>query len=193
MGQRLTVTLSKGDKNIASIYFHWSGYSKDALSITDEILSNIDSTSNLDQMNPVEIALSLFSLYGYNTGLEKVEEEYISNNYPKLDLKTLRWNSDRNEGLISVSPEEIQNSVEAGEMLVNIDLEKNTVIGEYLYHVDDEYEDDVVECKELSIDPTAQMSFDDYQTFVCEVLGEDPSSCDRNTFIYNGITYHMIA
>ena len=41
MGQRLVVTIEKGDRNLCKIYYHWSAYTYSALLETKKIINCI--------------------------------------------------------------------------------------------------------------------------------------------------------
>ena len=195
MGQRLTVTIKKNGKNIANCYFHWSGYTETAIGITNEVLDNLMSMENLKTASPLDIAMIGFSLAGYSTGLEGTESNYLNSEYPNVDREQIRFNNDRNEGLICISEKGMDDSIGAGEMLVNIDIGKETVVNEFLYpeDSDEDYGDCVMECAELRYDPQQELSFDEYFDMCRDLYDEDPREASDKRFMYKGTVYYPIA
>ena len=62
MGQRLVITVRKEQKDIAKIYFHWSGYSVSALEETRALLKEIgtkEENVNKLQLNIIRACESM--------------------------------------------------------------------------------------------------------------------------------------
>lgn len=193
MGQRLVVNIVKGKHIIANCYFHWSGYTETAIEITKQVIANVQGIPNIKNKTPLDIAIEAFKLYGYNTGLDKNEVDYIASEYPDVDVNSIPYNNDRNEGIISIKPDGIQDSLSAGEMIVDINIDNDTVLAEYLYPDDsDEYGEDVMECNELTFNPKEPFAFDDIDVVGGEILGDD-GSVKGGAYLYEGKTYYSVA
>ena len=98
MGQRLNIEMKTKGKVVANCYYHWSAYTRSALQLTKEIISNFDSIQDNDD---VKRAVKL---------LESTGAGY----------------SDRNDGLIATSEEEMKNTRYWEEGRVTIDMDNKT-------------------------------------------------------------------
>ena len=136
MGQRLVVQIKKEDpfdlwgeerEVLAAIYYHWSGYSTSALLETQKIIKCIQDTNSKDK----DIILRLIHFVesqggGIERGEGSTEWEYITDKYPHEKFK--KDSISRNQGLISISPKGIDDSVQwsEGDIIINIDTQKVT-------------------------------------------------------------------
>lgn len=98
MGQRLNIEIKSKGKVVANCYYHWSAYTRSALQLTKEIISNFDSIQDNDD---VERSVKL---------LESTGAGY----------------SDRNAGLIATSEEEMKDTRYWEEARVTIDMDNKT-------------------------------------------------------------------
>ena len=98
MGQRLNIEIKSKGKVVANCYYHWSAYTRSALQLTKEIISNFDSIQDNDD---VERAVKL---------LESTGAGY----------------SDRDAGLIATDEEEMNDTRYWEEGRVTIDMDNKT-------------------------------------------------------------------
>lgn len=98
MGQRLNIEMKSKGKVVANCYYHWSAYTMTSLQLTEEIISNFDS---IQDNNDVKIAVKL---------LESTGAGY----------------SDRNNGLIATTEEEMNDTRYWEEGRVTIDMDNKT-------------------------------------------------------------------
>lgn len=98
MGQRLNIEMKSKGKVVANCYYHWSAYTMTALQLTEEIISNFDS---IQDNNDVKRAVKL---------LESTGAGY----------------SDRNNGLIATTEEEMNDTRYWEEGRVTIDMDNKT-------------------------------------------------------------------
>lgn len=127
MGQRLVVTIEKNEKEIAKIYYHWSGYTGSALYETQKVIHCI---YNQKDETEKEMLLRLIHFCEENGGgidggsSDGKELKYIQAIYPDESFKT--EGIDRNEGLIALSTEcmaEMQKWSE-GDVYINLDTDQ---------------------------------------------------------------------
>ena len=98
MEQRLNIEIKSKGKVVANCYYHWSAYTRSALQLTKEIISNFDSIQDNDD---VKRAVKL---------LESTGAGY----------------SDRDAGLIATDEEEMKDTRYWEEGRVTIDMDNKT-------------------------------------------------------------------
>lgn len=129
MGQRLVVTITKNNEDLAKIYYHWSAYTYSALLETKKI---IDCIYNHEDETVKEMQLRLIKFLECNGGGIKGDEsefEYIQRMYPNETFK--KENYSRSYGLIALSKDgmcDLQDWSE-GDVTINLDTDmvENTV------------------------------------------------------------------
>lgn len=158
MGQRLVITVRKEQKDIAKIYFHWSGYSESALEETRSLLKDIDTKEENIKKLQLSIIRACESMGGgIDGGAGSKEFSYVCNIFPNVNFK---GGPNRNFGLVALSEngmEEMQCWVD-GNIVIDLDYNRiyNSVF--YEYHSLEEYEAetdhnaDSVSCYESDID-----------------------------------------
>lgn len=144
MGQRLVVTIEKGERKLCNIYYHWSGYTYSALLETKEIIDCIYNHKN-ETEEGLLLRLIRFceeSGGGVSEGYDSDEWKYIQNLYPNEKFKA--DNIDRNYGLISLSKKgiaELQRWSE-GDVYINLDTDQVDFCVYSGYEYLDEYIED---------------------------------------------------
>lgn len=126
MGQRLVVTVTKDDKAICKMYYHWSAYTYSAMERTKEI---VDVIYNGKDESVDELKLRLIRYCeqeggGIDNGQGSDEWKYIQEQYPNETFKAK--DIDRNYGLIALSEtgmEDMQSWSE-GDVEINLDDDK---------------------------------------------------------------------
>ena len=133
MGQSLVIRIVTGYDNenrIASAYYHWSGYTEDAIDLVSKCLSGLEDYYNTEE--PKEVDNLLKSLYmfsstgaGFNDGIDWSAEEraIIRDKYPLFGCNV----SDKYSGLIAISEKEQQMFDDVCEYLVEINLDTGSV------------------------------------------------------------------
>lgn len=133
MGQRLVMTVRKEQKDIAKIYFHWSGYSDSALEEAKSLLAQIDVNENNIKKLQLDIIRVCESKGGGIDGGEKSKEfSYVRNMFPNVKFKE---DPHRNNGLVALSESgmrEVQGWSE-GDLVIDLDYNRiyNSVCFEY--------------------------------------------------------------
>jgi hypothetical protein len=126
MGQRLVVTIEKNKQPLAKLYFHWSGYTGDALYVTRDIVHCI---YNHDDETEKELQLRLVRFCEERGGCidggpDGEEWMYVTQLYPNEQFKPT---GDRSNGLIALSKSGMVNMQRHSEADVYIELDDDTV------------------------------------------------------------------
>ena len=126
MGQRLVVTIEKNEKAIAKIYYHWSGYTADALYKTRDITHCI---YNHKDESEKEMLLRLIRFCeesggGIDGGVDSTAGQYIREMYPNVIFKSEHIS--RNDGLIALNEEDMleMQRMSEGDVYINLDEDK---------------------------------------------------------------------
>lgn len=150
MGQRLNIEIVNGEKVLANCYYHWSAYTRPALELTKIV---IEEYQNSDMDIGIGLAVSLLEA----TGGGITEEERININKKSAKYRGIKFRDaiSRNEGLISVTENGIEETRGWEEGRVTIDLDSKTFNLQvaYVFSIK-EYED---EFKDWFIVPTDEL------------------------------------
>lgn len=126
MGQRLVVTIEKGERKLCNIYFHWDGYTYNALADTKKIINCI---YNHKDETEEDMLLRLIHFCednggGISNGCDGDEWKYIQSLYPNETFKA--EGISRNDGLISLSEKEMEESQSwsEGDVYINLDTDR---------------------------------------------------------------------
>lgn len=118
MGQRLNVEIRrrKDNKVLANSYYHWSAYTRPSLEIAKEVLDQISELDKLNGFTDEEKAVKLLQFIG--GGL-------VQEDYDKLDEDRKKYfavGTNRNNGLISMTEESMENTRQWEEGRITIDI-----------------------------------------------------------------------
>lgn len=126
MGQRCVISLEKCDKPIAKVYYHWSGYTADALYKTRDIIHCI---YNHKDETEKEMLLRLIRFCedtggGIDGGLDSTAWKYITEMYPDEIFKSEGIN--RSDGLIALNKEDMTDMqrMSEGDVYINLDTDQ---------------------------------------------------------------------
>lgn len=176
MGQRLVIDCVHNNKVIATLYYHWSAYSRSALYEAKHL---VDFYKQWKECGNNDLALALIRFVesegGCIDGGEGSEEwEYITNIYPK---ETFNATGNRSNGLIALSDKGREGawSWADGTMMIDFDSEviENSVF-DYYANVDEwnaiwcddddkeDYIDDINKLPKLEVD-LETIGFDDIE------------------------------
>lgn len=186
MGQRLVTNIKRNHKIILSAYFHWTGYSSSSFEMTSIMIDNIRNMPDAKTANSLKLAATIFEGTDHNPTLEMDERQRLEKTMNLEGYESLLSTSDRNEGLIAITPKGIEELSGAGEVTVEIDITNETVINDLLYV--NEYTDeepDVAEVTMLPYNPEEELSFDNYQELAAFYLDNK----DSYRFMYQGQEY----
>lgn len=127
MGQRLVITVNEFGKDIVKIYYHWSAYSVSALCEAREIINVLYDDDNEEK----DLRLRLIRFVennggGIDGGEGSDEWKRIAEMYPNEVFK--KENISRNNGLIALSEEGMDDVQDWSEGDVYINLDENEII-----------------------------------------------------------------
>lgn len=145
MGQRLNIEIMSNDSVLANAYYHWSAYTRSALYLTKEIVAAFDS---VNEETDLKKAIRLLELTG--AGVNSSERMRIDNDvtgkFAGIEFKDC---INRNEGLLAVTKEGIDETRYWEEGRVTIHLDTHTINFDVLWYIDAEiYEEEYEESAE---------------------------------------------
>lgn len=172
MGERLNIEILKDGKVLANSYYHWSGYTRSSLGLTQHILNNLNNVIHEDE---VLRAIKLLETTG--AGLTDDEKVYAGNVYKDIQFGKC---SGRNEGLIAVSEEGIKTTRrwEEARVQIHIDTEKVDFGAYWKYekeeHREDYHEDqdELQEC-DIKFNGIAFSEFEAFNKAVYDLIEND--------------------
>lgn len=136
MGQRLNIEIHENDKCIANAYFHWSAFTQDSLSLTQKI---VDYFPYRHAKTGVTCACELLQHVGANFDPEELIRCGLSEELARI----IGAGTHRNNGLLAISKEGIEETRYWEEARVVINIDTNTVDFQVLS-----------ECEPYEFDPT---------------------------------------
>ena len=149
MGQRLVIQITDHGEPIASAYYHWSAYTGSAAELTNDVLDWLDDADK----SFTNKQKAVWALYKTGARFNPIEEsrllEHGIKNYYSFafDDKTV----DRNNGLICVTEEGMQEHLNWEEGHVDIDIWFDEI---YFNVIGIEAAEDYKKaCKEYDMDP----------------------------------------
>ena len=156
MGQRLNIEIVKNGRVLANSYYHWSGFSNSAINLVIQIIQNYEYIKKYNVEKYIKNQDLLFAirlLEETGAGLNNINKamEILGDKTMNLKLKECQG---RNEGIIGITQEDIEETRDWEEGRVSIDIENKKidfeVINEY---TEEELKDDYdeKEIKELNI------------------------------------------
>lgn len=121
MGQRLVITAVKNHTPIFNIYYHWSAYTTSALAETNALLNWLLCPENCNDLVLSAIDYCERCGGGLITGdLSMAQSLYPSRTFKEDGIS-------RNEGLIAISAEEMNDTLKWAEGSVQLDFDNDTV------------------------------------------------------------------
>lgn len=129
MGQRLNIEIRDGDTTLANSYYHWSAYSGAALGLVGEIIQAYQSEKSVRML---DIAVNLLQATGAGVN-EKERSRIASDTTGKFSGIQFKDASGRNEGLISVTNDGIEETRYWEEGRVTVDLASETFTFDVLF------------------------------------------------------------
>lgn len=132
MGQRLAVNINKNDKILANAYYHWSGYSYASLETIMPIIGILENydLENFDVADAIKVLQT--------TGAEVTDEEIKYCNENNIEVKRQTENINRNQGLVAVSEEEIKNTLDWAEEIIDIYVDEKQICYGVYWDVDED-------------------------------------------------------
>lgn len=168
MGQRLNIEILYEGTPIANSYYHWSAYTPPAISLTEEIIQGYNETS---EISPLKIAVEILQRTG--AGVPPDERARIDSDTTGR-FKNIEFveSKSRNDGLIAVTKEGMEETRTWEEGRVEIDIGEETVNFMVLCEMSNsEYEEcegenTVVDIQSVDYDFYSPCKFSDFHKFV---------------------------
>ena len=156
MGQRLNIEIVKSGEVLANSYYHWDGFSNVGINLAIKIINNFDYIKKYkveDYIENKDLLFAIRLLEETGAGISNIDNarRLLDDKTNNLKLKKCEG---RNEGIIGIAKEDIEETRYWEEGRVSIDIEKKiidfNVINEYTEKEFKEYYDKE-EIKELNI------------------------------------------
>lgn len=180
MGQRLNIEILNNGELLANCYQHWSAYTRDSLVIALDILDN----KYIDDVPNVETAVRILENACEGSGLYLADLEYAKEHGFAEELLIPATN--RNDGLISITEEQMENTRGWEEGRVSIDLTRKMVDFNVWFPIWDGEEEDYslpVTHKNADADPY-DISFEDFRKFAHRVLTDMDEADKTHTILF---------
>lgn len=197
MGQRLVISVIENSERIATIYFHWSGYTKAAYMEVKDLLDMINgipvqrTVLTKEGFQKIESAkveeqdtlLKLIRLYeSLGGGLSNDSHKCFEERYPRVFYKKEACGT---YGLIDFTEEGMKNADELAEETATICLDTRDVEMDCFCCVDeDDIEDEIIEFFE---DDPFRFSFEEMDKR-CELI----DNCKANYMKFDDEVYEFI-
>jgi hypothetical protein len=195
MGERLNIEIHNKGKVLANCYYHWSGYSNSAAQLAQEIIHNIGKIENTGS----DLLYAVKLLESTGGGLTEREIEHAKTLDDFNDYKFAECEG-RNNGLIAISKDEIQNTRSWQEHALYIYLDENRMSFKVFWSKDKwdwekerkEDFDEEVKAKDLE---KVDINFDDIKFSDIDSFVEFVDSHKEEPFttvLDSGLVYDMI-
>lgn len=199
MGQRLVVTVKRDDEDVCKVYYHWSAYTTSALLETKKILDFLNEHRYAPKK---ELQLQLIRFCEKNGGgIDGFDRENIQKLFPKEKFKADGYS--RNEGLIALSEDGMDDMQKWSEGDVEINLDNDTVYFDVLWVCNDfkeykkercEWDDDF---KDITINDIPEINFELTQFSIYDIdkVFKEIESLNNNFYAarYKDIIYDFVA
>lgn len=138
MGQRLNIEFYVNNKAIVNCYYHWSGFSDSAMEETRCLIHHLQDYdfSNIPEEEVKFIVIRTLEDFGArlkDRDLEEARKLYPERKFSNDDIN-------RNEGLIGITKESMDNTRSCEEARVNIFLTRRRFEIERIFYYSDENE-----------------------------------------------------
>jgi hypothetical protein len=125
MGQRLNIEIISNGKLLANAYYHWDAYTGRSLQRTESILDKLNAMQKLVK-DDLDLAIKLLESTG--AGINAEERRYILASHELSKYLPINDCIDRNEGILAITKESMQNTRNWEEGRVTIDIGKRTIL-----------------------------------------------------------------
>ena len=125
MGQRLVVQIFDKGERLANCYYHWSGYTYCSAQITEGLINSYEQMKDetFDEDHKKDMCIKAINmLTSTGAGIQNEEEMEYAKKFLERDHLDFDFSEGRNEGLICLTEEGMENSLDWSEATVNIDI-----------------------------------------------------------------------
>ena len=164
MGQRLVIHIFNNEEELANAYYHWSAYTDSSIITTLQITAVYDDLKRkISDKKLLAIKLLEATGAGFNENdMKKVKEIYPNKKFNPC--------TDRNEGLIAVTEDSMEESTQWEEGSVKINLDSETICFDVLW---EETIDDLM----CDVDYVEELSKEEYEKEAKKII-EDIEKLD---------------
>ncbi len=130
MGQRLNIEIFNNGELLANCYYHWSGYTTSSMELAKIILADYDRIMALDLCIKTKAILLLqLTNGGLMVNDRDNELQFALENLPRQDLEKVSLNPsiNRNEGLISITEDNMEETRQWEEARITIYLDTKKI------------------------------------------------------------------
>lgn len=129
MGQRLNIEIVKDNKVLANSYYHWSGFSNCAINLAKEIIQNYEYIKKYKVEPYIKdkdllFAIRLLETTGAGVCSIKSTRDFLEDKTQNLKIQECEG---RNEGIISITAPDIEDTRNWEEGRVTIDIADETI------------------------------------------------------------------
>lgn len=179
MGQRLNLEIRKKGRTLANAYYHWSAYTGSAFELVSTACLYIQDHADM----PAKL-LAIRALEATGAGIDKdCQSDYTYMTKHKLfHDKEFKDCVDRNEGILSVSPESIQDTRDWAEENAYIDMDDPTDPRINFYvcwrqdkedFIEDNSQEEYDSLYVMPFDPEGDLTLSQCHNFVDNIMSSD--------------------
>lgn len=133
MGQRLNIEIHEGEMCLANAYYHWSGYTQDALELTKKIIYYYpECRVNTGYQGACELL--------QYTGARFSSDEFVRCGVKKALADMIGAGANRDNGLIAITKEGIEETRYWEEARVEIDIIAETIDFRVFWRYDNNFD-----------------------------------------------------
>ena len=167
MGQRLNIEIHNNGELLANCYYHWAAYTDSALELATDALDAYCGELCEKLKNPKQKAIVM--LYATGASMQDKNELLLAKNIMKgVDNWEFpdKFEPDRNDGLINVTKEGMQETRDWEEGRVIIDIGQEVIDFNVMFYCDeDELEEEEIKSIEDLNYYTREVPFRDWDSF----------------------------
>jgi hypothetical protein len=182
MGQRLNIEIFNNGELLANGYYHWSGFTTSSMELTKVILDNYDKIMALDLCIKTKAILLLqLTNAGLMVNDRDDELQFAIENLPRQDLGKieLKPSINRNEGLISITEDNMEETRQWEEARITIYLDTKKIDFDNVY----------IDSKESWQEDYPETNYDDLPLFPFETTWDIDFKDFRELYDYFKMAY----
>ncbi len=187
MGQRLVVEFKEKDDVVAAGYYHWDAYTMPAMITLDKIIHSLNDEYQMKEAKALEtnnvVAQAATAMTNNGAFIEESELPYVEDKALAEYLGTLNTLGNRNDGIVSVTHEDIAESIRWSEGFIGVDIpNREFVFGVYCSLTPEEYNDIYV-----TDDEYTELPFEECNVYTCPIEMDDRVGFDAINEFYDMI------
>ena len=133
MGQRLNIEIKDDGKVLANAYYHWSGYTGSALELLEVVVGKY---RNAEAIGGVKLAVEILASTGAGFNNEEIERVKKIPEFSGIELQPA---TNRNDGLLSITAEGIEETQRYAEETAVFDIGTEEIDFDLYYEYDRDF------------------------------------------------------